>query len=186
MRRLVIITVGKTHSGKSTFAKALEQQLQNALVVDQDNHAEFINTFYKHLLPKQGPNTIKYALTQTIIDYAVDQTNVHLILCNSNRGRTTRLNLLDHFHKNGFTSILVDFDIPDHVLQERIANSERSTAIFRSASTFEEVLIKQQKETSKKEITSPIEGEANHLFVIKTTDDIPSVTKSILDIANQV
>jgi hypothetical protein len=39
MKRLVIITVGKTHSGKTTFAKALEQQLHNSLVIDQDNHA---------------------------------------------------------------------------------------------------------------------------------------------------
>jgi hypothetical protein len=75
MKRLVIMTVGKTHSGKTTFAKALERQLHNSLVIDQDNHAEFINTYYKSLLPKQGPNTIKYAITQTIVDYAVNQTN---------------------------------------------------------------------------------------------------------------
>lgn len=85
MKRLVIITVDKTHSGKTTFAKALEQQVNNSLVIDQDNHAEFINTNYKTLLPKQGPNTIKYAITQTIVDHAVNQTDFHLILCNSNR-----------------------------------------------------------------------------------------------------
>ena len=69
------MTVGKTHSGKTTFAKALEQQLHNSLVIDQDNHAEFINIYYKTLQPKEGPNTIKYAITQTIVDYAVNQTN---------------------------------------------------------------------------------------------------------------
>lgn len=44
MKRLVVITVGKTHSGKSTFAQALEQQLHESLVIDQDNHAEFLGT----------------------------------------------------------------------------------------------------------------------------------------------
>lgn len=44
MKRLVIITVGKTHSGKATFARALEKQLNNSFIMDQDNHAEFINT----------------------------------------------------------------------------------------------------------------------------------------------
>ncbi|WP_257350991.1 ATP-binding protein [Pseudalkalibacillus decolorationis] len=102
----MIITVGKTHSGKTIFAKSLEQQLNNSLVIDQDNHAEFINTFYKTLLPKQGPNTIKYAITQTIVDYAVNQTNFHLILCNSNCSQKYRLDLLAHFHNKGFTSIL--------------------------------------------------------------------------------
>lgn len=142
MKRLVIITVGKTHSGKTTFAKALERQLDSSLVIDQDNHAEFISTHYRSLLPKQGRNTIKYAITHTIVDYAVHQTDFHLILCNSNRSRQGRLDLLADFHDKGFISILVHFDIPEHVLEERVANSQRSTNVFRSASSFEEVLIR--------------------------------------------
>lgn len=70
MKRIFIITVGKTHSGKTTFANSLKRVLNNSIVIDQDNHAEFINTFYKKPLPKQGANTIKYAITQTIVDYA--------------------------------------------------------------------------------------------------------------------
>jgi hypothetical protein len=97
VHRLLIMTVGKTHSGKTTFAKALEQQLHNSLLIDQDNHAEFINTYYKPLQPKQGPNEIKYAVTQTIVDYAINQTNYHLILCNSNLNRKSRMNVLDKY-----------------------------------------------------------------------------------------
>lgn len=63
MKRLVIITVGKTHSGKTTFARVLEEELNNSIVIDQDNHAEFINTYYKELQPKQGPDTLKYAIS---------------------------------------------------------------------------------------------------------------------------
>ena len=70
MKKLVIITVGKTHSGKTTFANALEKQLNNSFVMDQDNHAEFINTYYKNLQPKQGPNTLKHSLSKLIVDYA--------------------------------------------------------------------------------------------------------------------
>jgi predicted ABC-type ATPase len=182
MKRLVIITVGKTHSGKTTFAKSLEQQLPNSLVIDQDNHAEFINTYYKALLPKQGPNAIKYAITQTIVNYAVNQTDTHLILCNSNLSRKGRLDLLAHFHNQGFVSVLVHFDIPDHILQTRVADSQRSKAIFRSASSFEEVLIRQQAESHKAGIVDPIEGEADHLFVIKNSDDVQSVIQTILQL----
>ncbi|MBS4200793.1 ATP-binding protein [Bacillus sp. FJAT-49732] len=183
MKRLVIITVGKTHSGKTTFAKALEQQLHHSIVIDQDNHAEFINTHYKSLLPKQGPNTIKYDITQTIVDYAVNQTNLHLILCNSNRSRKNRLDLLRHFHNKGFISVLVNFDIPDHVLQERVANSQRTKTIFRTASSFEEVLTRQQAESHKSDITAPIEGESEYLYVIKNNDDFYSITERIVEIA---
>ena len=186
MKRFVIITVGKTHSGKTTFAKSLEQQLDNSLVIDQDNHAEFINTYYKTLLPKEGPNIIKYAVSQTIVEYAINRTDFHLILCNANRGRKARLDLLAHFHTKGFISILVNFDVPNHVLQARVANSQRSKTIFRSASSFEEVLIRQQAESQKGDVTAPIEGEADHFFVIKNTDDAQSVTREIVNIVESL
>ncbi|MCJ8007826.1 ATP-binding protein [Lederbergia wuyishanensis] len=182
MKRLVIITVGKTHSGKTTFARGLEQQLYNSIVIDQDNHAEFINTYYRSLLPQKGPNTIKYAVTQTIVDYAVNQTDFHLILCNSNRSERARLNLLKNFKNKGFITILVHLDIPDHILQERVSSSHRSTAIFRTASTFEEVLNRQQAESH----SDPIEEEADYLFVIKDTEEIQLVTSRITDIANSL
>ena len=66
MKKLAIITVGKTHSGKTTFAHALEKQLSNSFVMDQDNHAEFINTYYKNLLPTQGPNILKHSISKHI------------------------------------------------------------------------------------------------------------------------
>lgn len=35
MNRLVIMTVGKTHSGKTTFAKVLETELLNSVVLSK-------------------------------------------------------------------------------------------------------------------------------------------------------
>lgn len=128
----------------------------------------------------------KYAITQTIVDYAVNQTNFHLILCNSNRARKGRLDLLADFQNKGFISILVNFDIPDHILQARVAKSQRSTTVFRSASTFEEVLIRQQAESHKGDVRAPIEGEADHLFVIKNSDEVQSVTQRIVNIAQNL
>ena len=186
MKRLVIITVGKTHSGKTTFARALEQELSNSLVIDQDNHAEFINTYYKPLLPKQGPNTIKYAISKTIVDYAICHTNFHLVLCNSNRSRQDRLTLLEHFHRKGFMSIIVNFDIPDPILQTRISESQRPTTVFRSATTFEEVLIRQEADSSNPDVMPPTDGESVHLFVIKKSEDVQSVIRSIVDISHNL
>ncbi|WP_404451871.1 ATP-binding protein [Virgibacillus necropolis] len=185
MNRVVIMTVGKTHSGKSSFAKALEKEIPNSVVIDQDNHAEFLHTYYQTLVPKHGPNTAKYALTQSIIDYAVNETNCHLIICNSNRNRKGRLKLLEHYHNKGFTSILVNFDIPDHVLKERIKKSKRSTTILRTASTFEEVHTRQQDETNINDVIAPVEGEANHLFVIKNGDGVQSIIRKVADISNR-
>ncbi|WP_235615963.1 AAA family ATPase [Brevibacillus reuszeri] len=184
--RLVVITVGKTHSGKTTFAKELEQHLHNSVVIDRDDHAEFINTYYKTMLPKQGANIFKNAISQTIVDYAVNETNFHLILCNSYRSRKGRLDLLERFHQKGFVSIVVTFDIPDHILQIRIANSRRSTNIFRTASNFEEVLERQQADSHNGDVLAPIEGEANHLFVIKDSSEVRSVIQEIANIAKSL
>jgi hypothetical protein len=185
LKRLVIITVGKTHSGKTTFARSLEKELLNSFVIDQDNHAEFLNTYYKSILPKQGPNTLKHALSKLIVDYAKDNTDYHIIICNSNRSRKGRLYLLDElFKKAEFVRILVHFDISDEVLQERVAQSKRSTKIFRGDySNFEQVLVRQQAESLKKDVIDPTEDEADYLFVIKNTDEVNSVIKKIVHIA---
>jgi adenylate kinase family enzyme len=186
MKRLVVTTVGKTHSGKTTFAKELEQYLHNSVVIDRDDQAEFINTYYKTLLPKQGTNILKNAISRTIVVYAVNETNFHLILCNSYRSRKGRLDLLERFHQKGFVSILVNFDIPDHILQTRIANSQRSTHIFRTASSFEEVLKRQQAESHNDDVMAPIKGEADYLFEIMDGNEVHSVIQEITNIAQSL
>jgi predicted kinase len=185
LKRLVIITVGKTHSGKTTFARGLEKELNNSFVMDQDNHAEFINTYYKNLPPKYGPNTLKHALSRLIVDYAKENTDYHFIICNSNLSRKDRLYLLeDLFNKNKFVRILVHFDIPDYILQARVTQSKRSTNIFRGDySNFEQVLIKQQNDSLKEDVTDPVEDEVDHLFVIKDNEEMDTIVKKIVRIS---
>ncbi|MEO4052310.1 AAA family ATPase [Solibacillus sp. CAU 1738] len=187
MKRLVIMTVGKTHSGKTTFAIELEKQLSNSFVMDQDNQAEFINTFYNKLQPKTGPNTLKHSLSQLIVDHAIKNTDLHLIISNSNRSRKSRLNLLETlFNKNQFIRILVHFDIPDEILRARVTMSERSTNIFRGAySNFEQVLEKQQIESLHEDVVDPVEGEVDYLFVIKDNNEANFVIQKIIHIADR-
>ena len=180
VKRLVIITVGKTHSGKTTFARALENDLPNSVVIDQDNHAAFINTYYQKLLPNNGPNTLKSAITKGIIDYTIENTNFHLIISNSNRSKKGRLHLLEElFPQKEYIRILVHFQIPDAVLQNRVKQSTRDTNILRNASNFKEVLIRQQAE----EVYDPVEGEADHLFIIKDNAEAEKVMKEIIQIS---
>ncbi|MNM56777.1 hypothetical protein D3C81_679560 [compost metagenome] len=182
LKRLLIMTVGKTHSGKTTFAKELEQKLTNSVVIDQDNHAEFINTYYKSLIPAQGTNSFKYAITNTIVDYAVQMTDFHLILCNSNRYTEGRSQILNYFHNEGFISVLVHFDLPNHILHERVSNTWRSKTVFRTASNFTEVLNRQIAATQDGEISDPKENEADYFFVIRDSNEVHSVVQSIVDL----
>lgn len=187
MKRFVIITVGKTHSGKTTFAKALEKELPHSFVMDQDNQAEFINTHYEKLQPAEGPNTFKHGLSKFIVDYAKEHTNLHLIISNSNRSKNGRLYLLNElFPQNEYVRILVHFDIPDDVLYERVARSTRSTNIFRgSYSSFKEVLDRQQAEAKSfhEDVVDPVENEADYLFVIRNSKDVNSTIEEIVHLA---
>ncbi|WP_102265063.1 AAA family ATPase [Mesobacillus jeotgali] len=187
MKRLVVITVGKTHSGKTTFARVLEKELENSMIIDQDNHAEFINSYYKKLQPTQGPNTLKHALSKLIVNYAIELTDYHLIICNSNRSLKDRSYLFKELFRNDdFTQIIVHFDIPYHVLQARVTESQRSTNIFRGDySNFAEVLEKQQTDSLNEDVMDPTQGEADHLFVIKDNADVGTIILEILQIARQ-
>jgi len=188
MKRLVIITVGKTHSGKTTFARELENELPNSFIMDQDNQAEFINTHYEKLQPTEGPNTFKHGLSKFIIDYAKEYTNLHLIICNSNRSKSGRLYLLNGvFPQNEYVRILVHFDIPSDVLYERVARSKRSTNIFRgNYSNFKEVLHRQQAESLHEDIVDPVENEADYLFVIRNSKDVNSTIEEIIHLAEDL
>ncbi|MCM3628465.1 ATP-binding protein [Paenibacillus glycanilyticus] len=181
--RIVVVTIGKTHSGKTTFAKQLELQLKNAVMIDQDNHASFINAYYESLRPKEGPNKLKYAVTQSIIDYAVNQTDCHIVLCNSNLARKGRMEVLNYFRSKGFIAILVYFDIPEDVLQIRVKESQRSKDIFRSGSTFEDVLARQLKN----EISVPEKDEADYLYVVRSNEvDVPMIIEKITEINERI
>ncbi|EJQ50796.1 CRISPR-associated endoribonuclease Cas2 [Bacillus mycoides] len=188
MKRLVIITVGKTHSGKTTFARELEKELPHSFVMDQDNQAEFINMHYEKLQPAEGPNTFKHGLSKFIVDYAKEYTNLHFIICNSNRSRNGRMYLLNElFKKEEYVRILVHFDIPDDALYERVARSKRSTNIFRGGySSFKEVLNRQQAESLHEDVVDPIENEADYLFVIRNSKDVNSTIEEIVHLAKEL
>lgn len=185
MKRLVIITAGKTHSGKSTFARYLEKELDNSFVMDQDNHAEFINTYYKKLQPKSGPNILKHSISQLIVDYAKKHTDFHIIASSANRTKRGRKYLLEEIYpENKFIRIVVHFDIPDEILHERVTSSQRSTNIFRGPySNFEEVLLRQQAESQLEDFVNPVDGEADYLFEIKDNNEVNSIIEEIVHIS---
>ncbi|MCT2196261.1 MULTISPECIES: ATP-binding protein [Paenibacillus] len=176
MNRFVIMTVGMTHSGKTTFAAELEIAMEpDAVVIDQDNHAAFINAHYRKLRPSEGPNTLKFSITNTIVTYAVDHSSMHIILSNSNLHEPSRRDVLRFFQEKGFKSILVYFDVPFKLLEERIKRTQRSKAIFRNASSFQEVLDRQRG----LKLDRPTPEEADYFFVIKDPCDIPAIIAQI-------
>lgn len=173
--------VGKTHSGKSTFAKILEEHLSNAVVIDQDNHAAFVNTYYRKLLLEGSTNHLKIGLSKYILEYAIHQTDLHIILCNANINKDERIKLLNSFFpKEQFIRIIVHFNIEKNLLLKRIAESKRSTTIFRDSTlTFEQLLAKQQYK-----VEPPQLNEADYILTIDENTNQQQAIEDIVDLTN--
>lgn len=178
MKRFIIMMVGKTHSGKTSFAKELEDRVEQAVMIDQDTHALFLQNHYQKLVPKTGPNDLKHAITQTIVDYTVNETDAHLILSNANLNRSSRTRLLNYYLDRGFTSIIVYFDLPESLLRKRIAIGNRDMGILRTSSSFEQVLDRQLR---KGKVEEPSADEADHLFVIRELYNVGHVLDKVIN-----
>lgn len=180
MKRIVILTIGPTHSGKTTIARQLEQALPHFVVLDQDNQAEFLNTHYVKLVPQNGPNTLKFLLSETLLHYAIAQTSYNLILCNSNIHKAPRQQLLARFFPaEHFIRIYIHFALAQEVLQTRIDHTLRDTKLFRDATyTYEELLEKQLPQ-----IDSPTCDEVDYVLTINeqtTTQQLVSEIEMII------
>ena len=160
MKRLVMLTIGPTHSGKSSFARQLEQELSNFVVLDQDKQAEFLNAHYEKLVPKTGPNTLKFMLSETLLHYTITNTSYNIMLCNSNIHLAPRQQLLERFFPSeAFVRVFVYFDLTQETLFNRIERTLRDTKLFRDSNyTYEELLRSQLPQ-----IDVPTTYEADYL-----------------------
>lgn len=181
-KRLAILTVGKTHSGKTTFARKLEAALSGAFVLDQDVQAEFLNQHYANLVPTEGPNVLKHSLTRLLADYAKHQTDLHVIVSNANLSRESRAVLLrDVYDTEMYTRILVYFDIPEEELIKRIHHTKRNTSIMRGdLSSFRDVLNTQSV------MDAPLEDEADILFRVTHERELEDAIAAIVKLAKEI
>ncbi len=80
MKRLVIITVGKAHSGKTTFARALEKELPTLSLWIKIIKLNLLTRITKNYSRLKALIHLSTALSKFIVDYAKEHTNLHLII----------------------------------------------------------------------------------------------------------
>lgn len=163
--RTVLLTIGPTHAGKTTFAKKLAYSLPSSLVIDQDLQARFLLEHYPDLVPTEGPNHIKHDLTVWLIEKAITSSFETIILCNANTTRTGRKQLLNQFPRSTFRSILVWFDLPEAILSNRLTYSNRDGREIRGNSSYHDIYQRQR-------IESPVTGEADKIVRFRSPEDV--------------
>ena len=187
-KRLFIMTIGKTHSGKTTFAQALKKQLSNSVVIDHEDHVEFLQSYYKDSLPKQGSHIVKNTISRLVLDYHLAFTKNHLIICNTNLSPDNQFTIHEKlFSENKITSVLIYFDNSEKVLLDRINESNRTIPQFGSVhSNFIEV-FNQQKAASpnQKEEISQFD-RADHIFIMNDNEQQDDIIEKIVQISKQL
>lgn len=171
MNKKAIITVGYTHSGKTTFAHKLEECFEESFVVDTDKIALFLKKDFSKLLYSKNnsfdldnPN-IKLSLMINILDWWINAWFMP-ILSNWNHIKSFRNFLIDKLRKSWFEVWLVYFNLPIELIKKRIILANKPKDIFFVSKTFEDVLEKQQSYFEK---PSPI--EVDKFFEIKNEED---------------
>lgn len=110
----LIMFVGKTHSGKTTFAKELVKENQNIIILEAD------------------PIALLMSIDKPIV------------LSNSNMWKKGRQFVFNLCKKFDYKIIGVYFDYPEDMLFERARKSKRDTDVLRRSKNFDELIINQR------------------------------------------
>jgi septin family protein len=103
----VIMTVGKTHSGKTTFGKKLVEKIKKSCLLDFDMLVEFLKITYPWLYDSENFKTSKDAndahyislkIRNMILKQAI-KTDLSIIFTNANSLKRLRKDVKKSAHK---------------------------------------------------------------------------------------
>lgn len=177
----VLLTIGKTHTGKSTFARDISTYIPNAIILETDPVAVFIRTHFPALraldIDHSGSFTspsLKYVLFRAILSYALEH-NTNVILSNSNMYENGRKDVLDVIKEKGKKTIGIYFNYPEEVLLQRAASSGRDINVLSVSKDFNELIINQRTR-----FQPPHPGDFDYFFEVTDPADLPQVRNDIL------
>lgn len=177
----LIMFIGKTHSGKTTFAKELEEINQNLLVLEADPIALFMREHFPKLREMDNKKdfgkfkniSLKYKLFLSLLEFSMsfDRT---IILSNSNMYESGRKLIFKLAQKFDYKIIGVYFDFPEDFLISRIKKSKRTTKILRVSKDFNDLIINQR---TRMEIPKPKDFDL--FYTIKSENDLIKVKNNL-------
>lgn len=180
-QKFVIMMVGKTHSGKTTFAQKLSRQLPTFIHLEGDP----IHVFILQNLPliwmaeknweacDLKKPMLKHKLLNDIFTTTLER-GFSIILSSSNLHRNIRKLIIDESHERRARVALVYLNIPNETLLERTSASTKPTYFLNQSRDFVGLLKRQQLLWFEE----PWLDEADWYFEIRGEDDVqPTIEK---------
>ncbi|MFA6255888.1 MAG: AAA family ATPase [Candidatus Absconditabacterales bacterium] len=180
----VVMTVGKTHSGKTTWGGQIRKTIKHCCLIDGDIIAEFLKTNYLDLyntdyVKENNELTqgfrLKGVVFQGVYKHAL-QTTLPIILTNANSTKAIRKHAGIRAHKAGRKIIMIYFNRPQEVLLQRIQISNRSKKCLTKSKDFTDLLLNRQS----KIFESPSTKEADIFFEITDDSSRKEVQKKVI------
>jgi predicted kinase len=178
--KTAILTIGKTHSGKSSFAKKLSSVLPQTSVIEMDAIAFFLEENFprlheldneQHGALKRPPT--KYRIFKTILTDLIT-SGQDIVLANANLSKKVRSDLVSQLKESSYKTIGVYLDFPEKLLLERIKTSDRDTRVLTISKSFEELLLNQRAW-----LEPPLATEFDHFFEISDESQMENLIKSV-------
>ena len=184
IKKYVILCVGYTHTGKTTFAKKIIKKHQPMTLLDSDEVAIFLRKKYPLIVNSQY-NTSRYAFNDSNLKLTVFKqiyrfclnTGLNVILSNGNLAKNMRSFVIRNAKKRGYTVIIVYFNLPMETITQRLKKTKKSTAVFIQSKTWTESFTR-QKEYAE---LPPSKKDAIY-FEIKNNRDYQIVFKKVISL----
>ncbi len=183
MMEYVLLTVGKTHSGKTTFWKELMKEIKHGCIIDTDSITEFLKINYpdlydpKYLNEIQPKDNIKWATFLEVYKHALF-TSLPIILTNANTTKIIRKEIRTIAKEHKRKVIMIYFNRPEKILLNRITTTQRSKICLTKSRDFRDLLLNKQS----KIFETPSEKEADIFFEIQSNKARKSIQKEIIDL----
>ncbi len=181
--KILIMFVGKTHSGKTTLARKIEEKVKDLIILEADPIAVFMKEQFPKLREVDDAEhnglfsniALKFRTFLLFVEFTM-ALGKPIVLSNSNmwiKGRELVLELAKKFQ---YKTICVYFELPEELVLNRIEKSERSTNVLRITKDFKELIEKQ-----KTRMQPPEASLFDEFFVIKSETETDQIEKKLIE-----
>ncbi|MEK7093834.1 MAG: AAA family ATPase [Patescibacteria group bacterium] len=183
--RYTLLTIGKTHTGKTTLANELAPQIPRCVVLETDPIALFLKSSFTSLhtldLDHSGgfsSPSLKFLVFKTILTFALEE-NFNIIMSNSNMFENGRKDLLKIIKNYPGKIIGIYLNYSEEILSERIKKSDRDINVLRTSKDFGNLLINQRTR-----FQPPNYSDFDYYFEVKDPNELPNISTQIFKIFN--
>src|SRR3989338_2561269 len=150
-KKYIVMCVGHTHTGKTTFAKKLKKEISNLVIIDNDDIGAFLNDKYSVAVLSpynkvkrtfREPN-FKFLISQDIFKFCL-RAGLNVIHSSGNLGKDARLLVKNNAKKYGYNFITIYFNLSKELIKERITNTTKDTKSLWRSNNWLEVMEKQE------------------------------------------